>query len=223
MITKSQRLLIKIGVIAVTLALICACSKNTSIGHRRMKAPNGETKWNNCISAAVFGDPAESPYILPYNVGEAYHITQSYCSHESHSGRFAYDFYMPFGTEIRASRAGIVISIKDCFGDNDRTGGHENGVFIMHHYDGKILEATSYLHFQQNGVLVEEGETVAKGQTIGLCGSSGTDFPHLHFMLLKLIGGELKTYPLNFSKTRGELDSRGGLINGKTYEALPWQ
>ena len=27
----------------------------------------------------------------------------------------------------------------------------------MHHYDGKILEATSYLHFQQNGVLVEEG------------------------------------------------------------------
>jgi len=32
-----------------------------------------------CLDRAVFGVPAESPYVLPYPVGEAYTILQAYC------------------------------------------------------------------------------------------------------------------------------------------------
>ena len=53
-----------------------------------------------CFDRAVFGDPSESEYVLPYPVGEQYEIIQSYCYQEnSHYNSLAYDFLMPLGSD----------------------------------------------------------------------------------------------------------------------------
>lgn len=73
------------------------------------------------------------------------------------------------GTPIHAAGAGIVVVAGDC-------GGYGNCVVIDH---GSSL-ATLYGH--QSGVLVQVGEHVDAGQTIGLVGSTGMSTgPHLHF------------------------------------------
>ena len=33
----------------------------------------------DCLSRASFGDPASSPWVLPYPVGSGFDCTQSYC------------------------------------------------------------------------------------------------------------------------------------------------
>ena len=61
-------------------------------------------------SRVVFGDPPESPYLLPYPVGERYRVNQSYCyTGGGHRGQLADDFVMPIGAEVLAARAGTVV------------------------------------------------------------------------------------------------------------------
>jgi hypothetical protein len=67
-----------------------------------------------CLLIATFENPNTSPYCLPYVMDSSYLLTQSYCSgsQRSHNSRFAYDFKMPFGTEIIAARAGEVVEYR---------------------------------------------------------------------------------------------------------------
>lgn len=166
-----------------------------------------------------FGDPAVSPYCLPYPEGEAFRVNQSYSSAGSHRGRFAYDFAMPFGSEISAAREGKVVEIKDRFSDDDPAGGHENGAYVMH--DDRTVAA--YLHFKEGGVLVEVGDEVTTGQVIGLVGTTGTSRgnPHLHFEVFERPGAQwYQTLPVNFRNAEGRLDDAGGLLVGPWYRAL---
>ncbi len=179
-----------------------------------------------CLAAAEFVDPADSPYCLPYARGEAYEVGQSYCSPPSwsHETRFAYDFLMPLGTEVRAARAGLVVELREHWPDDDRTGGHENMVSLRHEDETISI----YMHMRQNGVLVEMGEHVGKGELLGWSGSSGDTqgIPHLHFQICLRSGmcswntGEY-TLPITFRNAEGALDSLGGLAAGETYTALP--
>ena len=74
-----------------------------------------------------------------------------------------------WGTPIHAAATGTVVVAGDC-------GGYGNCVVIDH---GSSL-ATLYAH--QSEVLVQVGERVDVGQTIGLVGSTGMSTgPHLHF------------------------------------------
>ena len=58
----------------------------------------------------------------------------------------------------------------------DWMGGYGNAVIIDH---GNGI-STLYAHNSQ--LLVDEGQTVAKGQTVARCGSTGySTGPHLHF------------------------------------------
>ena len=172
----------------------------------------------------VFGDPAASPYCLPFATSAVYTVTQSYCSSppRSHQGRFAYDFDMPMGTEVLAARAGEVVELREHWSDQDTQGGHEN-VVILRHSDATL---SLYIHMRNQGVLVEMGDYVPQGGLLGWSGSSGTFSPHIHFQVC-LRGGQCSTgsneitLPVNFRNAAGPVDSLGGLIDGETYQALP--
>ena len=79
------------------------------------------------------------------------------------------DIRVPFGEPIRASNAGAVVMASSLyFGGKTVIIDHGLGVF------------STYGHMSE--LLVKRGETVKKGQTVGLCGSTGRSTgPHLHW------------------------------------------
>lgn len=166
-----------------------------------------------------FPDPADSPYCLPYPVGSKARVSQSWSESGTHRGRFAIDFSMPHGSEVTAARSGIVTETRDQYSDDDPTGGHENGVFVLHD-DGTMA---IYLHLSENGVLVDVGDNVTTGQVIGLVGTTGTSTPHLHFEVFE---GQreksqwYRTLPVSFANATEPLDDWGGLVR-TTYESIP--
>ena len=169
-----------------------------------------------------FGDPANSNYILPYNLGESYRMWQSYChSKFSHKNWFSYDFEMPLGTEILASRAGKVIFERDNFADGTRVSGEENFIFIQHP-DGTVVH---YVHIMKGGSFVSVGQSVIQGELIALSGDSGGSAgPHLH--TTQFIGrtsfNRQFSIPMNYRNAKGTLDRNQGLVEDVFYEALPF-
>jgi murein DD-endopeptidase MepM/ murein hydrolase activator NlpD len=79
------------------------------------------------------------------------------------------DIRVPFGEPIRASNAGTVAVASDLYlGGKTVIIDHGLGVF------------STYGHMSE--LRVKRGETVKKGQTVGLCGSTGRSTgPHLHW------------------------------------------
>jgi murein DD-endopeptidase MepM/ murein hydrolase activator NlpD len=171
-----------------------------------------------CLDRARFGDPPESPYLLPFPPGTGYTMFQGYCTeNSSHENQLAYDFLMPIGTEVTAARAGTVIDVKE-----DVTEG-SNSRFLnyvsIRHVDGTIA---FYAHLTTDGVLVELWDTVEAGQVIVLSGATGRTHEGglLHF---GVYGGEPVRegwdVPVSFRNAEGSLDDRGGLRAGSFYLA----
>jgi murein DD-endopeptidase MepM/ murein hydrolase activator NlpD len=174
---------------------------------------------------SVFPPAQSSPYILPWHVGHTY-VARPHAARETTPMRYAIDVPMPIGTDILASRAGVVIFVRENYVDGDNTPGHENLVFVRHE-DNTI---GYYAHFTNMGAVVEVGESVAQGALIGLSGHTGESTePHLHFDVRPAcLGGQpcaslpSETVPLNFSNaqpSRGDLSC--GLRAGVSYTALP--
>lgn len=182
--------------------------------------PADTTLESPCLTRALFGDPAESDYILPYRAGEDYYVSQSYCTPGgSHHNQLAYDFNMPIGTEVLAARAGRVKGIRESSPDDGVGDGDHNYIFIQHD-DGTVA---FYAHLMQDGVLVEPGDEVEAGDLIGYSGNSGQTGgnPHLHFgVYLDWLPEEGRDAPVNFSNSSGNNDERGGLAAGERYTAL---
>lgn len=89
--------------------------------------------------------------------------------YQLHAGQ---DLAVPTGTQIRAAADGVVVSVLP----TSSSGGYGNYTCISH---GNGL-ATCYAH--QSQFLVTKGQTVKRGQVIGLSGSTGfSTGPHLHF------------------------------------------
>jgi len=201
------------GAVAV-LALITCCNGSS---------PTQPEATRRSCSDPVFGDPAISPWCLPYAAGAMYTVTQSYCSPpgHSHQGRFAYDFDMAMGTEVLAARSGEVVELREHWSDDDTQEGHENVVILRHSDDTLSL----YIHMRHQGVLVNLGDFVSQGDLLGWSGSSGTFSPHIHFQIC-LRGGQCSTgtnevtLPVNFRNAEGPLDTVGGLVSGEQYRAL---
>ncbi len=108
-------------------------------------------------------------------------ISQRY--HEYHP---AVDIAGPQGTPIKAADSGYVAVV----GRSDT--GYGRYVLVDH---GNGFQ-TLYAHFSV--IVVEVGQSVAKGQTIGLCGSTGKSTgPHVHFEI-KLNG--VRRNPLLYLK-----------------------
>jgi len=177
-----------------------------------------------CEIRAAFGDPAESPYVLPYPVGESHRVIQTYCSLDgSHTNQLAYDFAMSVGSDVTAARAGEVRIFQDDKPDKSAIEyiGQYNYIYIEHE-DGT---AAFYAHLKQDSIVVSYGQHVEAGQKIAESGNSGftAGKPQLHF-------GVYESYPpqegfdlaVNFRNAEGELDDLGGLMTWKYYEALPY-
>lgn len=171
-----------------------------------------------CLSRADFGDPAESPYVLPYPPGEGYTVIQSYCHHEgSHDGQLAYDFTMPLGSTVVAARSGVVVEVKEDVEDDANT--RFLNYVLVKHDDATVA---FYAHLQHDGALVEVGDEVASGEPIALSGATGrTGGPVLHLgVYFSYPPIEGRDQPIVFNNAEGPLDSRGGLKEGTFYRAL---
>jgi hypothetical protein len=174
-----------------------------------------------CLERAVFGDPANSEYVLPFPVGAAYPVYQSYCFPAGgHRCQLAYDFTMPIGDPVVAARAGVVRLTKDDSPDDGQGVGEHNFVYIEHE-DGT---AAFYAHLMQHSVTVVSGDTLDIGEQFASSGNSGySGEPHLHFGVYEdYPAAEGNDLPANFRNADGPLDLRGGLKRNETYTALPY-
>ncbi|MBE9069816.1 M23 family metallopeptidase, partial [Leptolyngbya cf. ectocarpi LEGE 11479] len=160
-----------------------------------------------------YPEQSRSAYILPYPVGLSFVVGQGNCTDGSHSQdqKYAYDFDMPIGTEIIASRAGVVLAVEERFADGNRTSGQENFVLVQH----RDATVAGYFHLTQNGVLVEVGRGVSQGEIIGSSGDTGDSTePHLHFEVLEC--QDCDSLPITFRNTRVHTN---GLVEQGSYEA----
>ena len=161
---------------------------------------------------------ATSPYVLPYEAGSSYRVSQGNCTDFSHvtgtPDQYAYDFVMPIGTILIASRGGTVTRITDTFEDNTGVPGEENVVGITHADGSQAL----YFHLAENGAMVTMQQAVRQGDVIALSGNSGNSTePHLHFVVGGPPGtGGVGTLPITFSNTDPHPN---GLVAGRSYPA----
>jgi murein DD-endopeptidase MepM/ murein hydrolase activator NlpD len=156
------------------------------------------------LQQGIIKDDTSYIYSLPYENGKAYWMVQGYFSRFSHKERAALDFKMKRGTKICAAREGIVVRVKE---DGDRGGLNkkyraDGNNIVIQHPDGS---RAGYWHLQKDGALVNVGDSVSKGQVIGLSGKTGyAAFPHLHFLVWDFDQeGNWKQVPTRFETTKG--------------------
>ena len=168
-----------------------------------------------------FGDPAKSPYVIPFPVGASHICTHTYCDDlGGHEKTFAYDFDMAVGDTVVAAREGVIITAVDNFRDGiDINPGQNNQVFILHE-DSTVAW---YAHLQQNSLMANEGDTVDLGQPIALSGNTGNTggIPHLHFQLFwdSTSWSRQNSIPVNFCNTNAFLDNNRALKVGVRYHS----
>jgi murein DD-endopeptidase MepM/ murein hydrolase activator NlpD len=163
---------------AVLLFLTAGCSVSNNPQRKQLKL----------LQKGKLKDDSSFIYHLPYEENKSHLLVQGYFSSYTHKNRAALDFKMRKGTKICAARDGIVVRLKEDGnkgGSNAKYRSYGNFVVIQHGDSSR----TGYWHLQCNGVLVNMGDTVKRGQVIGLSGKTGyTWFPHLHFIVWRSDG-----------------------------------
>lgn len=144
-------------------------------------------------------------YTLPFEKGEAYHLSQGYNGTFSHHNEHAIDFVMPEGTRVSAMREGVVAEVIE----HNKTGcPHQSCLrmansVLIYHEDGTFAR---YSHLKFKGAKVAVGDEVEVGDIIGLSGNTGwSSEPHLHFTIFEIAEGNI-TYsiPTKFFTQDGE-------------------
>ena len=143
----------------------------------------------NTNAKFVLGDFTKSSedvvYDLPFEKGKQHEIYQGYNGRFSHRGKEALDFDLKIGDGVYASREGIVYKIEErnSRGCEDASCVKFNNYVIVYHEDGTFAE---YIHLDRNGVDVNVGDRVERGQRLGSSGNTGwTSGPHLHFAVYR--------------------------------------
>jgi len=183
-------------------------------------APNYRFSWSVGVYDANHDD--DHLYALPYAPGKSFRIMQGFGSRFSHAGieEYAIDFEMPRGSSVHAARSGVVARIEEgnsygCF--EDGCGRYANFIVILHS-DGTTGE---YYHLQKNGVFVEPGDSVARGQRIGRSGNTGYSMsPHLHFAVYRASNdGDTQSVPIRFQSASGIINRpRSGGIHRAAFQ-----
>ncbi|MCH7920097.1 MAG: M23 family metallopeptidase [Planctomycetes bacterium] len=182
--------------------------------HKRWKY---RSKFSVVFGALNTKHDADYHYRLPFEPGQAYRVIQTFGGRVSHQGEseYAVDFAMPEGSGVCAARPGRVVATQS----SSNTGGprkkfRDEGNFIYIRHADRTLGV--YVHLEKDGVLVDAGDYVRRGQLIGLSGNTGwSSRPHLHFGVYKLIGGGMgESFPFLFESKRGLV--KGPLL-GRAY------
>jgi murein DD-endopeptidase MepM/ murein hydrolase activator NlpD len=141
----------------------------------------GRTQSNTSTGSIGLTGDSSFVYSLPYEKGTCHLLVQGYMTIFSHRGEYALDFKMKRGTRVCAARRGVVVEVRE----DSHKGGlrkkylSEGNHIIIRHNDGTY---GLYWHLMPNGALVNVGDSVSRGEVIGLSGNTGfTAFPHLHF------------------------------------------
>ncbi len=131
--------------------------------------------------------------------GKGDKIADYECGNKTYDGHKGVDFAVPsrkemkIGVNVVAARAGRVVRVRD--GEDDtrkdeagfdaiKQAGKEcgNGILIEHEAGWQSF----YCHLKKGSLQVQTGDHVAAGQAIAEVGQSGySEFPHLHFSVLK--------------------------------------
>ena len=156
------------------------------------------------LQKGIIKDDTSYVYSLPYEGGKSYLLVQGYFSRLSHKERAALDFKMKRGTKICAAREGVVVRVKkdgDRGGWNKKYRSYGNNIVIQHPDSSRA----GYWHLQKESALVNAGDTVKKGQVIGLSGKTGyAFFPHLHFLVWRFDNmGKWQQVPGRFQTGKG--------------------
>lgn len=128
---------------------------------------------------SLFMPRETSPYVLPYPKGVSRFCVQGVRGIVSHRGksRYAYDFYMPVGSDICAARAGKATKVVDSY-DGNGVNWPNNVIWVLHE-DGT---RACYAHIRKGGAKVKTGQQVVQGEVIAASGNVGNSMmPHLHF------------------------------------------
>ena len=168
-----------------------------------------------------------SAYVLPYQVGSTYRVSQGNCSTPGNghraSERYSYDFDMPIGTPFTAARGGVIVHVEASHADGQIAASGLDNYIVIRHADGTH---GLYGHLTRDGADVREGDPVAQGQVIGRSGNTGNtnNFPHLHLSVHAcdpVTGGSAAcaTTPLTFRNTAA---NPAGLQVQVRYTALPF-
>ncbi len=178
-------------------------------------------RWSWQWTTGVLGarHAANVRYWIPWSAILRFKVGQAVGGSYSHTGnwRFAFDFWMPSGTPIRAARDGNVVRVVEDFnrgGTEERFKKRANLIFILH-ADGTIAR---YLHLKQGGVHVAVGDRVAAGDLIGFSGNTGySQKPHLHFDVIRVDANlEWQTVDVRFAAQphAGLQPESGQILNG---------
>ena len=156
------------------------------------------------LKSGIFKEDSSYIYSLPFENKKKVFLIQAYDSKMSHKGELALDFKVKKKTKICSARDGVVIGVRK---DSEKGGlkpeNMSDGNYIsIQHYDGSVAH---YWHLIKNGVLVNAGDTVTKGQVIGLSGNTGySAFPHLHFEVVGNDGtGNYRQLATRFNTNKG--------------------
>ena len=144
----------------------------------------------------------DGAYRAPFALANNYPVTQAFpeiATHTTRDSQYAVDVAMPIGTDVFASRGGVVFDVaaSNFRGGLDpvRDGPSANVVRIMHD-DGTYA---IYAHLNTNSIRVRPGDRVQRGQYIADSGNTGfSSGPHLHFAVVRNAGMRIESIPVTF-------------------------
>lgn len=180
-------------IVTIGSIMFAACSVSNDPHRRELKL----------LQKGKIQEDTSYVYWLPYTEGTTQRLVQGYFSSYTHKNRPALDFKMKRGTKIHAARDGVVTRVEE---SNDKGGLKRSyrqfaNMVVIQHNDGS---RAGYWHLQKDGVLVNVGENIQKGQLIGLSGNTGfTAFPHLHFIVWRSGGGTWRPIGSRFLTGKG--------------------
>ena len=193
--------------------------------------------YQSSINAERFPAPGELPIGLP--VMGTWTVSQAYEGEHTHKGewRHALDFvitdpqgrqyrgegnrceeYHCFAKPVVAPADGVVADLLDGIADNPigdiNTRQNWGNTVVIRHADHIFTQLS---HLKSGSLKVKKGDSVKKGDIIGLCGNSGrSPYPHLHFQVQATphIGSRTLHYPLAHYLTVGGGSTDAGTNTG---------
>ena len=158
----------------------------------------------------LLGDPEarhrpDQPYRAPYAVAATHTVSQAFpntMTHNTPDSAHAVDISMPVGTDIHAARGGVVVDVASTnFADSLVPDGAEANIVRILHDDGTF---GIYAHLNWNGIRVQPGDVVERGQYIADSGNTGfSTGPHLHFVVVRNAGMRTLSVPVVFEGANG--------------------